>query len=251
MSDLSPLGLNRTHEEEWRQFFHTGRVYSAPTDRAGVQRRMRVNTAVLVVTAGVVVVALAGVVLALLTDFGRALTYILLALLAVAAGFVFVKFWLTRRRLRAGVAAGDDYLVISADGIRFAGHVDLPWTAVIGGVGYDGRGTSGTRAAMRISRAAGVAESEFVLGVRGVRALRDAAPAGLRGVFEVIAHHGGIRIPLDTMVAPEHVKASLAAVCISGHLAGVRADVVTDQSAIFQGTFAALGDPDKFDTAMP
>jgi hypothetical protein len=251
MSDLSPLGLTRTHEEEWRQFFQTGRVYAAPTDRARVQKRMRINTVVLSVAAAVVILALAGVGVAFVADFGRAVTYVLLVLLAIAAGFVFVKFWLTRRRLTAGVASGEDYLVVSAEGIRLAGHIDLPWSAVIGGVGYDGRESGGKRAAMRISRAAGVPEAEFVLGVRGVRALRDAAPAALRGVFEVIAHHGGIRIPLDTMVGPENVRASLAAISIAAHLAGVRADVVSDQSAIFQGTFAALGDPDKFDTAMP
>lgn len=254
MTDLSALGLSPVHEDEWREFFRSGRVFSAPVDRARLQRRTNVNTTVLAVTGSAVGVAVVGAVAATIADFGRAATYILLVLLIVAAGFVFVKFWFARRRLRAGLTSTDDYLVVSSEGICFAGHVDLPWPVVFGGIGIDGRDASGPgsgRAAMRISRAAGVPESEFVLGVRGVRAIRDAAPQGLRGVFEIIGDHGGIRIPLDTVLAPEDVRASLAAICVSAHLAGVRAGVSNDQSAVFRATTAVLGEPEKFDSAMP
>ena len=251
MSDLSPIGLSRTHEEEWREFFRTGRVFTAPVDRERLQHRMNVNTTVLAVTGVIVALVAVGAVVAAITDFGRIATYILLILLIVAAGFVFLKFWFTRRRLRAGLASADDYLVVSAEGIRFAGHVDLPWTIVFGGIGTDLRGLSGNRPAARISRAAGVAEAEFVLGVHGIRAIRDTAPKDLHGVFEVMAHHGGIRIPLDNVVAPEFVRSSLAAISISGHLAGVRADVSTERDVVFKATMAVLGEPEKFESAMP
>lgn len=242
--ELSPLGLSATQADEWRDFFASGRVYAAPLDRTAVRRRMRVNAVVLGVAWLVLFAALAGLFSVLFLHFGGPVTVLLLALLVIAAGVLLIRFALLRRRLRGGRVSADDYLVVSADGIRLAGHVELPWSAVIGGVGFDDRAAAvpllrGPAAA--IERASGRVQSEFVLGVRGVRALRDAAPRDLHGIFEVIADHGGIRIPIDTMVAAENVRASLAAICIAGLQAGIDIEVTGDRSTIYTRTVALLG----------
>ena len=222
-------------------------MYAAPLDGAAVARRLRVNAIVLVVGWIVLAAALAGLFSVLFLHFGGPVTVLLLALLVLAAGVLLVRFALLRRRLKAGRASSDDYLVVSAGGIRLAGHVDLPWSAVIGGVGFDDRGAAvpmlrGPAAA--IERAAGRVQSEFVLGVRGIRALRDGAPRDLHGIFEVIGEHGGIRVPIDTMVAPENVRASLAAICIAGVRGGIDVEVTADRSTIYTRTIALLG-PEK------
>lgn len=247
MYELSALGLSSTQEDEWRDFFGSGRVFVAPLDRAAVRRRLRVN-AVVIGVAGVVLLSTVVTFFAvLLLHIGGPVTVLLLALLALAAIVLLVRFALLRRRLRAGRASTDDFLVVSADGIRLAGHVDLPWSAVIGGVGFDDRGAAvpllrGPAAA--IERSAGRVQAEFVLGVRGVRALRDAAPRDLHGIFEVIGADGGIRVPIDTMVASENVRAALAAICISGVSRGVDVEVTADRSTIYTRTLALLG-PEK------
>ncbi|MFK4761025.1 hypothetical protein ACI3KS_08845 [Microbacterium sp. ZW T5_45] len=169
----------------------------------------------------------------------------MLALLVLASGFVFVKFWLNRRRLRAGEGSAAQFLVVTRGGLRIADAVEVPWASVFGGVGCDLR-SSGGRVAARISRAAGVPEAEFVLGVRGVRELRDAAPSGVRGLFEVIGSHGGIRLPLDTLLAPDQVRPALAAVAVAGRLAGARMVLSNDTGTVFRATTAVLGDPAAF-----
>lgn len=247
MHELSALGLTSTQEDEWRDFFGSGRVFAAPLDRAAVRRRLRVNAVVIGVAAVVLLSTVVTFFAVLLLHIGGPVTVLLLALLAIAATVLLVRFGLLRRRLRAGRASTDDFLVVSAEGIRLAGHVDLPWSAVIGGVGFDDRGAvvpllRGPAAA--IERSAGRVQSEFVLGVRGVRALRDAAPRDLHGIFEVIGAHGGIRVPVDTMVAAENVRAALAAICIAGVSRGVDVEVTADRSTIYARTLALLG-PEK------
>ncbi|MGN7950448.1 hypothetical protein ACTJKH_17040 [Microbacterium sp. 22215] len=247
MHELSALGLTSAQEDEWRDFFGSGRVFVAPLDRTAVRRRLRVN-AVVIGVAGVVLLSTVVTFFAVLfLHIGGPVTVLLLALLTIAAIVLLVRFVLLRRRLRAGRASTDDFLVVSAEGIRLAGHVDLPWTAVIGGVGFDERGAAlpllrGPAAA--IERSAGRVQSEFVLGVRGVRALRDAAPRDLHGIFEVIGAHGGIRVPVDTMVAAENVRAALAAICIAGVRSAVDVEVTSDRSTIYTRTLALLG-PEK------
>lgn len=247
MNELSALGLSPRHEDEWRDFFASGRVFAVPLDRRRVRARRRANAAVIGVGVVVLIAAVVTFVAVLLLHLGGPVTVLLLALLMLAAAILVLRFALLHRRLRIGRGAGDDYLVVSAEGLRIAGHVDLPWSAVIGGVGFDDRGATvpllrGPAAA--IERSAGRVQSEFVFGVRGVRALRDGAPHDLRALFEVIEHHGGIRLPLDTMVAPENVLASLAAICIAGRRAGVEVEVTADRSRIYTRTVALLG-PEK------
>lgn len=242
--ELSALGLTETHEREWRDYFAGGRMFAVRLDRAAARRRLRANTVVLVVAALVLLAASTTFVAVLVGQLGGPVTVLLLALLALAAGVLLVRFALLRRRLGIGRASGDDYLVVSAEGLRVAEHVDLPWTSIIGGVGYDDRGGAVPflRApAAAVERAAGRMQSEYTIGVRGVRALRDAAPREMHGIFEVIADHGGIRLPLDTMVAPENVRAALAAICIAGRGAGVDIEVTADRSTIFRRTVALLG----------
>ncbi|MFJ4223970.1 hypothetical protein [Microbacterium sp. NPDC089695] len=244
MYELSALGLDDAQEREWRDHFARGGVFAAPLDRAAVRRRLRANAAVLVVATVVLLAAAVVFVVVLLQRVGGPVTVLLLALLALAAAVLLVRFGLLRRRLRIGRASGDDYLVVSAEGLRLAGHADVPWSAVIGGVGYDDRGAAvpllrGPAAA--VERASGRVQAEFVLGVRGVRGLRDAAPHDLRALFEVIDDHGGIRLPLDTMVAPETVRAALAAIGIAGLGAGIDIEVTGDRSTIFTRTVALLG----------
>lgn len=247
MYELSALGLSAVQEDEWRDYFGRGRVFAAPLDRDAVRRRMRVNAVVIGVASVVLAFAAAGLFAVLFLHFGGPVTVLLFALLVIAAGILLLRFALLRRRLRGGPVSGDDYLVVSAEGIRLAGHVDLPWSSVIGGVGFDDRDAAvpflrGPAAA--VERAAGRVQSEFVLGVRGVRALRDAAPRELHGLFEVLGTHGGIRVPIDTMVAPENVRASLAAICIAGLRAGVDVEVTSDRTTIYTRTVGLLG-PEK------
>lgn len=250
MSSFSSMGLTEQQVGGWRDFFQAGDVFVATVDRTRLDRRMKINTVVMVVAGTVFALAVIGIVLGLLSDFARVATVILLSGLAIAAAALFVRFLLTRKRLRAGQASVDDYLVVSPEGIKLAGGIDLPWSAVPGGVGFDARGVSGNRPAMRISRAAGVAESEFVLAVNEVRALRDATPKEFHGLFEVIADQGGIRIPLDNIVAPDDVRTSIVAIAVAGQLAGRRTIVTATKEVIAKGTMAALGDPAKFTQAM-
>lgn len=245
MNDPNPIGLDAAGEAEWGEFFRSGRVFTAPVDRGLLARRSRINTAMLVTWGAVAIVALVVLIASAVTGFGRELTYVLLGVLVAVSGFVFLKFWFNRRRLRAGRGSGDDFLVVSADRLRVAGLVELPWASVFGGIGYDTRSTGG-RLGVRVTRAAGVPEAEFVLGVRGIREIRDAAPAALRGIFEVIGAHGGIRIPLDTLLASEHVRTSLAAIYVAGRLAGARMMLSNDSKTLFSTTTAVLGDPAAF-----
>ncbi|WP_144876476.1 hypothetical protein [Microbacterium sp. 1.5R] len=247
MNELSALGLSPRQEEEWRDFFASGRVFAVPLDRRRVRARLRAAMVVMVIAVFVLLLAAVTFVAVLVLHIGGPVTVLLLALLMLAAAIMALRFGLLRRRLRIGRGSGDDYLVVSAEGMRIAGHVDVPWTAVIGGVGFDDRGAGvpllrGPAAA--IERSAGRVQAEFVFGVRGVRALRDGAPHDLRALFEVIEHHGGIRLPLDTMVDPESVLASLAAICIAGRRAGVDVEVTADRSTIYTRTVALLG-PEK------
>lgn len=244
MHELSALGFTETHEREWRDYFAGGRVFAVRLDRAAARRRLRANSVVLAVATLVLLAAVVTFVAVLVGQLGGPVTVLLLALLALAAAVLLVRFALLRRRLRIARASGDDYLVVSAEGLRIAEHVDLPWSAIIGAVGYDDRGGSVPflRApAAAVERAAGRMQAEYTLGIRGVRALRDAAPRDLHGIFEVIADHGGMRLPLDTMVAPEDVRAALAAICIAGRGAGVDVEVTADRSTIFRRTVALLG----------
>lgn len=249
MSELSALGIPQSQETEWREFFAAGRVYVSPLDARGARRRLRANTVVLIVNAGVVAASVVLILAVAFLQFGGPLTAVLLALLALASTVLFIRFFLTYRRLRIGRVSSDDYLVVSPEGLRIAGHIDVPWTAVIGGVGFDDRDAHEPllrRLAVAIERAAGVVRSEFVLGVRGVRALRDAAPRDTHGIFEVISTHGGIRVPIDTMVPPERVRATLAAICISARMSGLDVEIAADRARIYTRTLALLG-PEKTD----
>lgn len=240
MSDLSEFGVQSSQLDEWEGFFHDGGVYGAQLDADGVRRRHRTNTIVLVVCGIVSAVALVALLVLAVLDFGRTLTYILLGLLAIGAAAVVVKFFLSRRRLRVGLAGASDFLVVSIDGIRVADALDLPWSAITGGAGIDGRGTAGKRLAMRVSRAAGIAEAEMTLGLRDTRALRDAAPEHVRGLFEVMGEYGGIRLPLDTMLSPDMVRPSLVALAVAGRMAGVQVDLPVDKGVAFRRVVEVL-----------
>ena len=240
MSDLSAFGVQRAQLDEWETFFRGGGVYGAQLDTDRVRRRHRANTAVLVVASAVVLLALVGLPVLAVLDLGRVLTYVLVAALAIGALVILVKFYLSRRRLRAGIGGASDFLVVSLEGIRVADALELPWSVVSGGAGIDGRGTTGNRLAMRVSRAAGIAEAEMTLGLRGTRALRDAAPQHLRGLFEVMGEYGGIRLPLDTMVTPDLVRPSLVALAVAGRLAGVQVDLPVEQRAAFMRVVEVL-----------
>lgn len=244
MTDLSALGLQKQHVDEWEQYFRSGRVFAARLDADGARRRMRANTVVLAVCAVVGVAALATLILMAVTDLGRIATYVLLGILVIAAAGVALKFVFARRRLRAGLSGASEYLVISTQGVRLADALELPWTSVTGGVGVDARNApvAGVqRFAARVSRASGVAEAEMTLGLSATRATRDGAPAHLHGLFEVIADHGGIRVPVDTMVPADQVKASLAAMTVAGRMAGVDIDLPADRSAIVKRAMEVLG----------
>lgn len=244
MYELSPLGFSPDDEAAWRDRLADGRAFAVSLDRAAVRRRLRANTAVRVVVLLVLAAAVAGGVAVMLLRVGGPLTVLLIALLALAAGILLVRFSLLHRRLRVGRASGDDFVVVSAEGIRLAGHIDLRWSAVIGGVGFDDRSAAVPLLrgpASAVERSAGRVQAEFVFGVRDVRALRDAAPRDLRGLFEVIGPHGGIRVPIDTMVAADSVRPAIAALCIAGLSAGADVEVTTDRSTIFARTVALLG----------
>ena len=96
--------------------------------------------------------------------------------------FIFVRVYLTHRRIRIARASTAEYLVVSAEGLRVAGHVTVPWSVVGGGLGVDARNEvqPAYRAfAVGVEQYAGVMQAEFALSVRGVRSLRDAAPRDL------------------------------------------------------------------------
>lgn len=249
MSELSALGIPPSQETEWREFFSNGRVHVSPLDAKAARRRVNANLAVLIATAGVVAASVLMIFAIMFLNVGGPVTAVLFVLLALAGAVLFIRFLLTRRRLRTARVSSEDYLVVSREGLRIAGHVDVPWTCVIGGVGFDdrdGREPLLRRPAAAVERAAGVVRAEFVLGVRGVRALRDGAPRDMHGIFEVISTHGGIRIPIDTMVPPDRVRATLAAICIAARLSGVDVEVTADRSRIYSRTLALLG-PEKSD----
>ncbi|MFT4220232.1 MAG: hypothetical protein QM611_06915 [Microbacterium sp.] len=246
MSDLSALALDASDAAQWRAFFERGQTFAVPLDRPRARRRARVNTAVLVIAATVIAVCVAILAALALTQSGRALTFLLSALLGAAAAALLLRFWLARRRVRAAVASADEYVAVSAEGMRVAGAVQLRWAQVVGGVGFDDRAAHiplARRPAEALSRAAGVARAELVLGVRGVRELRDAAPRPLRGAFEVIFDHGGVRIPLDTAVEPDAVRPLLAAVCVAAAMSGVEVTLTNEPTEIARRTMAVLGPP--------
>lgn len=240
LGDLMGFGIDRRGLDEWVEFFRAGEECSFPLDVEGARRRHRNNTAVLVVSGGVAVAAVVGVLVLAVLDLGRVLTYVLLVLLTIGAAALFVKFFLSRRRVRAGLAGASEFLRISLQGIRVAEVLDLPWTVISGGVGTDGRGTTGNRLAMRVSRASGIAETEMTLGLRGTRALRDGAPQHLRHLFEVIWKYGGIRLPLDTMLAHDDVRPALMAMAVAGRMAGVQVDLPREPAVAFKRVVSVL-----------
>ncbi|WP_404443650.1 hypothetical protein LG315_10145 [Microbacterium marinum] len=239
MSDNTPqVGyLDASSAAEWRAFFAAGETFAVPLDRDAVNRRMRANTTVMVVASAVIVVSLgAGTAIALGT-WGRALTFVLLFVLAAVTLIVWVKFFWIRRRLRALTASGDEYLSVDANGIRLAGTVPVAWTDIVGGVGFDDRAVRVAllrRPAARISLAAGESRSEVVLGFRETRALRTAAHPGLRHMFIVGSPpmSGGVRLPLDVALEPDAVLPTLAALWAAGEQAGVDIVLTRDYGLI-------------------
>lgn len=89
ISDNTPqLGyLDASSAAEWRAYFAAGETFAVPLDRDAVNRRMRANTTVMVVASAVIVLSLgAGTVIAL-GAWGRALTFVLLFVLAAVTNF--------------------------------------------------------------------------------------------------------------------------------------------------------------------
>ncbi|MGF3053100.1 hypothetical protein ACQUSY_03915 [Microbacterium sp. YY-03] len=228
----------------WRELFASGQSWVVPFDRAAALRRLRGSVVVMVGCAVVIAAWMTLTVVILTTGFVAPAYAWICGLLAVAFSFIFVRFYLTHRRMRIARASTAEYLVVSAEGLRVAGHVTVPWSVVGGGIGVDARNEvqPAYRAfAVGVEQYAGVMQAEFALSVRGVRSLRDAAPRDLRALFEVIGTHGGIRIPIDTMVPPVHVVRAMEAICVAGLMSGANVEISSDRGRVFTRVMDVLG----------
>lgn len=239
MTDASPgpRMLDAASAARWRAYLAAEERLTLPLDRTAVVKAMRANTIVLTACATVIAVSLLVAAMIALGVWGRGVTFVLFVVLAAATAAVFVKFVLVRGRLRALVASSDEYLAIDAVGLRVAGSVEIPWSAVVGGVGYDDRGGEVPlmqRPAARISRAAGEARAELHLGLRHARAWRDAADPRLRRMFVVNFDDGALRLPLDVALAGDAVLPALAAAWAAAEAAGVDVVLTTDRVRIRQ-----------------
>ena len=242
-ADLTARGLPESTAEQWREHFLRGGVHIALVDHRALRERLAGNSTSIALASLASAVAVTLIIALALTGTGRLLTFALIGLFVLVSEILSVKFCLTRRRLQAAAASDGHYLEVTSAGLRFLG-IDIPWTRVTAGVGIDGRDQVRglyTRAINALTRKAGIAEAEFTLGIRDVRALADESPQSARPMFELISDHGGIRIPLDSILIPEDVRPTMAAIVTSGTLAGVDVTVPTSASEVFTKTVAVLG----------
>jgi len=237
MSDLREQVLDASAIEQWRAFFARGEVFAVPRETDQLRARLRANTVLLAVTGGLVVLSGMGLIVLSAIGLARAITIVLIIVFAVVVAGVFVRFALVRRRLRGAADSGAEYLRIGAAGLRFGDAVDIPWSSVVGGVGFDHRDAPVHwfhRLAARVSPRAGLEQSELCLGLRGARALRGTAPGRLGKTFTVLGDEGAVRIALDTAVSPDGVRTVLAAAHVAAAMAGVDVLLSNDPAVITQ-----------------
>lgn len=233
---LAALGIGATDLRAWQRFFREGRSFAVPVDRPRVRRLMRGNTLMLVIVLALIAASVGGGFALVGAGADRVSTFVLLGLFVLALLAVVWKVLSQRRQLRiiAGTV-GDEYVAISPHGFRFGGAVEIPWSAVLGGVGYDRRDRETTffqRLLLRLSRATGDASSDLVFGIRVVERHRAAATGIQAKAFTVTLGKGGLRIPLDTAVEPDSVHPLLAAACVAGSQAGVHMVLSNDARTV-------------------
>lgn len=239
---IEPRPVDAAVAEEWRAFFAGGGVFAVPVERELIARRMRGSTTLLAALILMAVAVVAVAIWLLMTDGGRELTYVLLALLLVLTGFAGARIVFLRRRVQAAYASPDEYLAIRRDGLRFSG-VDFLWSEVLGGlVMVDDQQHGGLkRLTAKIMSSAGYARTEIILGLQHnlARERRKAASPAVRKAYFVNFEAGGMRIPLEHVLAEQSIPPVCTALRVAAADAGVPI-VISSEPAVIQSTVFAL-----------
>ncbi len=213
--------------EQWRDYFASGRSFAVQPDRGVTETKLRANRTGIVVASSLVALVLVGLVVLLVTDFGRLATYLLVAVLAVAVLVVVVRLWILRKRLRAYAAAGDPLVVVSAESITLSGLPPVPWTDVLGVVATDlvdeyarAGGFNGwlRRTAVRT----GGSTVGVYIGVRRAAHIRAGSNGGLvHDLIVVTDDNGAIAAYLDHALPVEQARQVVTAIKVAAWLHGI------------------------------
>src|SRR6187551_325682 len=97
--------------QQWREYLASGRSFAVQVDRGVTEAKLRANRTGIVVSSSLAALGLVGLVVLIVTGFGRGATYFAVGALVVALLVVVVRLWILRKRLRAYRSAADPLVV--------------------------------------------------------------------------------------------------------------------------------------------
>ncbi|MGO1258627.1 MAG: hypothetical protein ACTMII_06730 [Brachybacterium sp.] len=241
------LGLSDEEVRDWQGYFLAGNAYRAPIDRAAVARLRYTSAAVLAGFLLAFVGVGVGLFYLLLEQDLPWMVLLMMVFLMVLTSLGAVRIALSRRRALIGLRSPEHSVVITSQGITILGMPQIPWAEVTMGLGWDERNTPQTAklGVVTLARLSGIQRAELLIGVRDARALRDAAPRWTRPLFELVKNDGGVRIPLEALVASDEVRRTLAAALFAAHHSGVEIILTEDKWDLFDESMRLYGLPDS------
>ncbi|MFB7892970.1 hypothetical protein ACFC1I_12285 [Microbacterium sp. NPDC056044] len=233
--------------DPWRQFIQSGRTLRFDIDRAQATATLGRNTRYLLVMGGISALVLVVVVVLFATGIGRAVTYVLLAiLLVVMLGNVGLGL-IARRRVLKTLAVEGVFIEVDATGVRLAGVPPLVWAQTLGVVVSDNRATleAGKGLARRLRKFSydtGGALNSVIIGLDDMRSVRAAA-SGLRvAALDLAMHdHGAVVLNLDVALDREQCDQVREALRAAAALNGVPFRFTADNGVVAQATLEMGG----------
>ncbi|MBW9110547.1 hypothetical protein [Microbacterium ureisolvens] len=240
--------------DPWRQFIESGRALRLEVDRLQVTATLKRNTRYLLVTGGICVVVLGVLVALLATGIGRAVTYVLLAiLLAVMLGNVGLGL-ISRRRVLKTLAVEDAFIEVDATGVRLAGVPPLTWGQTLGVVVSDNRATMDQgnglgRRLRKVTYGTGGSLNSVVIGLGDMRSVRAAASGPRVASLDLGMHdHGAVVLNLDVALEREQCDQVREALRAATALNGVPFRFTSDNGNVAQATLE-MGRGDRLTVA--
>jgi len=228
--------------DPWRQFIQSGRALRLEVERVQLTATLKRNTRYLLVTGGISVAVLAVMVGLFASGIGRAVTYVLLAiLLVVMLGNVGLGL-ITRRRVLKTLAVEGVFIEVDAAGIRLAGVPPLAWAQTLGVVVSDNRATidDGKGLARRLRTLTydtGGSLNSVVIGLHDMRSVRAAASGPRVASLDLGMHdHGAVVLNLDVALDREQCDQVREALRAATALNSVPFRFTADNGTVAQAT---------------
>lgn len=233
--------------DPWRQFIQSGRPLRLDVDRLQLTETLKRNTRYLLVMGGISLLVVAVMVVLLVTDFGRAFTYVLLGiLLVVMLGNVGLGL-ISRRRVLKTLAVEGVFLEVDAAGLRLAGVPPLTWEQTLGVVVSDNRATIDQgkglgRRLRKLTYDTGGSLNSVVIGLHDMRSVRAAASGPRVASLDLGMHdHGAVVLDLDVALNREQCDQVREALRAAASLNGVPFRFTSDNGDVAKATLEMGG----------